>query len=78
MWIWLGCKNKSTIEYEIFGVATLIGVGGNAMQLTSLTIICNFIGSNIGMIGVIFSYKLFSNPLHIGERNNFSKTGHWN
>ena len=54
IWVWLGCKYKNTLEYEIFGLASLIGVGQSAMELSSLTMISNFIGANIGMLNVIF------------------------
>ena len=42
------------MEYEIFGVATLIGGGGASMQMLGLGEIAHFIGANIGMLGVIF------------------------
>ena len=40
--------------YEIFGIATLIGGSGASMQMLGLAAIANFIGANIGMLGVMF------------------------
>ena len=59
MWVWLGCKNENTMEYEIFGLATLIGGGGASMQMLGLAVIANFIGANIGILGVIFVLTYF-------------------
>ena len=35
LWILFGCKNDSTfVQYEVFGVAALIGAGGSTMLVT--------------------------------------------
>ena len=46
-WIWFGCK-EATARYEIFVVAALMGGGGTAMLICSLTMVASLVGNNIG------------------------------
>jgi len=52
-WIWFGCREE-TAKYEIFPVAILLGGGGSAMLISSLTIVSSLIGNNTG----ILNYKM--------------------
>ena len=48
LWIWFGC-NESTAKYEIFVVAGLIGSGGAAMTISSLTLLTTYATKDPGM-----------------------------
>ena len=55
LWMWLGC-NDSTGKYEIFVVAALLGGGGVAMTICSLTLVTTFVGTDIGIMYNISRY----------------------
>ena len=39
-----------TAKYEIFAVAVLLGGGGSAMLISSLTIVSSLVGQNTGEV----------------------------
>ena len=46
-WIWFSCE-KCGSEYNIFGIAIMMGAGGSAMLINSLAIVASLIGNNLG------------------------------
>ena len=50
VWTWLGCSHPDTGRYEIYAVAALMGTGGSAMQVTSLSLVANMIGEETGIV----------------------------
>ena len=44
-----GCKG-STAKYEIFILAALMGAGGCAMLVSSITIVASLVGNNTGTV----------------------------
>ena len=52
-WIWFSCE-KCGSEYNIFGIAIMMGAGGSAMLINSLAIVASLIGNNLGKNSVLF------------------------
>jgi len=55
LWILFGCKNDNMfVQYEVFGVAALIGAGGSTMLVTSLSVTAELIGQNCESAAFIY------------------------
>ena len=48
VWIWCGGSNEDYITYEIYGIASLLGVAVCTMSITGFSLIGCLIGDNIG------------------------------
>ena len=48
VWIWFGGKNDDYVTYEIYGIATVLGISMSAMAITGLSLVSCLIGDNIG------------------------------
>ena len=52
--MWIGCQSVENIQYEIVGIAFLIGASSSAHQTCSMSMIARLIGPNIGNIILYF------------------------
>jgi Na+/melibiose symporter-like transporter len=65
LWIWFGCK-PSTVRYEIFIVAALMGGGGSSMLISSLTIVSSLVGQNTESSAFVYGAMSFVDKLSCG------------
>merc|ERR1712198_752828 len=65
VWIWFGCREE-TAKYEIFPVAILLGGGGSAMLISSLTIVSSLIGKNTDSSAFVYGAMSFVDKFSCG------------
>jgi len=67
IWLHFGCiPNDPKVEYHIFTVAILMGIGGTTMLVTSLALTAEFIGSDTSSSAFVYGLMSFVDKLSTG------------
>jgi len=67
IWLHFGCTpNDPNVEYHIFTVAILMGIGGTTMLVTSLALTAEFIGSDTSSSAFVYGLMSFVDKLSTG------------
>jgi len=66
-WLHFGCiPNDPNVEYHIFIVAILMGIGGTTMLVTSLALTAEFIGSDTSSSAFVYGLMSFVDKISTG------------
>jgi len=67
IWLHFGCiPNDPNVEFHIFIVAVLMGIGGTTMLVTSLALTAEFIGSDTSSSAFVYGLMSFVDKLSTG------------
>lgn len=67
IWLHFGCTpSDPNVEYHIFTVAILMGIGGTTMLVTSLALTAEFIGSDTSSSAFVYGLMSFVDKLSTG------------
>ncbi|XP_042884480.1 major facilitator superfamily domain-containing protein 12-like [Penaeus japonicus] len=80
LWVWFG-QGDYFVQWGIFLVATLLGIGGSTLLITSLSITADLIGSNVEGGAFVYGFMSlvdkFSNGIIIMIIQNFNPEESW-